>query len=161
MIPFFRFASLAFVIPLLWLCPSAAAAQSGPQPVRAAKGMVTSAEALASQAGADILKQGGNAVDAAVATALALAVTYPVAGNLGGGGFMLVRRANGDCVAIDYRETAPAAAQREMYLDRLGNVIPDASLIGGRAVGVPGTVAGLSLALEKYGTMPWAKVVDS
>lgn len=160
MIPCSRCAAPVFVLNLLWLCPLSAIAQSSPQPVRAAKGMVVSADTLASQVGADILKRGGNAVDAAVATALALAVTYPVAGNLGGGGFMLVRMANGGCVAIDYRETAPAAAQREMYLDRAGNVLPDASLVGGRAAGVPGTVAGLALALEKYGTLPWAKVVE-
>ncbi len=122
--------------------------------------MVASASGLASQAGVDILKQGGNAVDAACATAFALAVTYPVAGNLGGGGFMLIRMADGRAVAIDYRETAPAAAVKTMYQDSAGNVIPNASLIGYRASGVPGTVAGLELAQRKYGKLKWRDVIE-
>ena len=105
-------------------------------------------------------KRGGNAVDAAVAVGLALAVTHPVAGNLGGGGFMLVRMADGRAVAIDYRETAPAGATPTMYLDKAGNVLPNASILGARAVGVPGTVAGLALALQTYGTLPWRTVVE-
>jgi gamma-glutamyltranspeptidase / glutathione hydrolase len=135
-------------------------AQTAGRPVRAARGMVASAEQHATRVGVEILKQGGNAVDAAVAVGLALAVTYPAAGNLGGGGFMVVRMADGRAVAIDYREVAPARASRDMYLDVSGNVVPRASLVGHRAAGVPGTVAGLALALEKYGTMKWPDVVE-
>ena len=127
-------------------------------PVRAPHGMVASSSGEASEAGVEILKSGGNAVDAAVAVALALAVTHPSAGNLGGGGFMLVRMADGRATTIDYREVAPKAASRTMYLDPQGNVIPDLSINGYRAVGVPGTVAGLELALKKYGTRSWAQV---
>jgi gamma-glutamyltranspeptidase/glutathione hydrolase len=122
--------------------------------------MVASGEAAASRAGADILKRGGNAVDAAVAVGLTLAVTLPEAGNLGGGGFMLIHRADGKTIIIDYRETAPALASRDMYLDSRGDMVPKASEIGYRAVGVPGTVAGLALALEKYGTMKWRDVIE-
>jgi gamma-glutamyltranspeptidase/glutathione hydrolase len=121
-------------------------------PVRAAKGMVVSDEKLASEAGAEILKEGGNAVDAAVAVAFALAVVEPEAGNIGGGGFMLVRLANGQAKFVDYREIAPAGASRDMYLGANGALDPEASVIGYRAVGVPGTVAGLALALKTYGT---------
>jgi gamma-glutamyltranspeptidase/glutathione hydrolase len=134
-------------------------AQGGPQPVRAKHGMVASAEERASQVGVEILKKGGNAVDAAVATGLALAVTYPAAGNLGGGGFMMIRMADGRAVAIDYREIAPALATHDMYLDKAGR-LTRASLEGPKASGVPGTVAGLAMALEKYGTMKWADVVE-
>jgi gamma-glutamyltranspeptidase/glutathione hydrolase len=130
------------------------------QPVRAAHGMVASAIALASQAGVDVLKRGGNAVDAACATALTLAVTYPVAGNLGGGGFMLIRLADGRTTAIDYREAAPARASRTMYLNAAGNVVHNLSLVGYRASGVPGTVAGLALAQQKYGRLKWRDVVE-
>jgi gamma-glutamyltranspeptidase/glutathione hydrolase len=128
--------------------------------VRGAHGMVASSSDLASEAGVQILKRGGNAVDAAVAVALALAVTHPSAGNLGGGGFMVVRMADGRETAIDYRETAPLAATQKMYLDEAGNVVPEASTVGYRGVGVPGTVAGLALALQKYGTMKWSVVVQ-
>ena len=121
-------------------------------PVRAAKGMVVSDEKLASEAGIEILQEGGNAVDAAVAVAFALAVVEPEAGNIGGGGFMLVRLANGQAKFVDYREVAPAGASRDMYLDKDGALDPEASVIGYRAVGVPGTVAGLALALKTYGT---------
>ncbi len=134
-------------------------AQKVPEPIRAQHGMVVTANYAASRVGADILKHGGNAVDAAVAVALTLAVTHPSAGNLGGGGFMLVRMADGRAAAIDYRETAPAGASRDMYLDAQGK-LTNRSLIGYRASGVPGTVAGLALALEKYGTMPWRDVVE-
>jgi gamma-glutamyltranspeptidase / glutathione hydrolase len=121
-------------------------------PVRAAKGMVVSDEKLASEAGIEILQEGGNAVDAAVAVAFALAVVEPEAGNIGGGGFMLVRQADGNAKFVDYREVAPAGATRDMYLDKNGALDPEASVIGYRAVGVPGTVAGLALALKMYGT---------
>ena len=144
-----------------WLCValmvsvSPCSAQAGPQPVHAAHGMVASAESRASEVGVAILKRGGNAVDAAVAVGMALAVTYPVAGNLGGGGFMLIRMASGEAVAIDYREVAPQLATRNMYLDAQGNAMPEASLVGSRAAGVPGTVAGLALAQQKYGKLSW------
>ncbi|MGH9713724.1 MAG: gamma-glutamyltransferase [Candidatus Acidiferrales bacterium] len=121
-------------------------------PVRAAKGMVASDEKLASEAGIEVLQEGGNAVDAAVAVAFALAVVEPEAGNIGGGGFMLVRLANGQAKFVDYREVAPAAASRDMYLGADGFVDPEASVVGYRAVAVPGTVAGLALALKTYGT---------
>ncbi|MBI3949345.1 MAG: gamma-glutamyltransferase [Acidobacteria bacterium] len=128
------------------------------RPARAKHGMVASTSEMASQVGVEILKKGGNAVDAAVAVGLALAVVYPVAGNLGGGGFMLIRRADGRTTMLDYREMAPARAHREMYLDEHGNVIPEASTVGYRAVGVPGTVAGFAMALEKFGSLSWAGV---
>jgi gamma-glutamyltranspeptidase/glutathione hydrolase len=124
-----------------------------PEPVRGQQVMVASASDYATRAGLEILRKGGNAVDAAVAVGLALAVAYPIAGNLGGGGFMVVRTAAGKTVAIDYRETAPAKAGRDLYLDASGRVIPNASTTGYLAPGVPGTVAGLSLALEQYGTL--------
>jgi gamma-glutamyltranspeptidase/glutathione hydrolase len=129
-------------------------------PVRARHGMVASTSEIASQVGADIMKKGGNAVDAAVAVALALAVTWPSAGNLGGGGFMLIRDADGTAEALDYRERAPAAATRDMYLDAKGDLIKGASTEGYRAVGVPGTVAGLALAHKRHGHLPWAQLVE-
>ncbi|MBS1809913.1 MAG: gamma-glutamyltransferase [Acidobacteria bacterium] len=129
-------------------------------PVRGKHGMVSSVSEIASQVGVDILKRGGNAVDAAVAVGLALAVVWPEAGNLGGGGFMMIRRNDGKAVAVDYREMAPAAAHRNVYLDSKGEYIKDSSLIGHKASGVPGTVAGFAMALEKYGTMKWADVVE-
>jgi gamma-glutamyltranspeptidase/glutathione hydrolase len=131
-----------------------------PEPVRGQKVMVASASEHATRAGLEVLRKGGNAVDAAVAVGLALAVSYPIAGNIGGGGFMVVRAAAGKTVAIDYRETAPAQSRRELYLNASGNVIPEASTTGYLAPGVPGTVAGLSLALEKYGTLKWRDVVE-
>ena len=128
-------------------------------PVAGHKGMVASSEPLASQAGVNILQAGGNAVDAAVAVGFTLAVTFPQAGNLGGGGFMLIRMANGDAIVVDYREQAPEAATRGMYQDAQGDLIPHASTIGARAAGVPGTVMGLALAEEKYGRLGLARVM--
>jgi gamma-glutamyltranspeptidase/glutathione hydrolase len=128
-------------------------------PVAARHGMVASSEPLASQAGVEILQAGGNAVDAAVAVGFALAVTFPQAGNLGGGGFMLIRMANGDAIVVDYREQAPAAASRTMYQDAQGDLIPDASTVGARAAGIPGTVMGLALAEEKYGKLGLERVM--
>ncbi len=129
-------------------------------PVYAAHGMVASQEALATNIGVEILKEGGNAVDAAVAVGFALAVTLPEAGNLGGGGFMLVHMAkSGETVAIDYREKAPLNASRDMFLDAAGNADPNLSRWSGLATGVPGTVAGLALALQRYGTMSLAEVM--
>lgn len=121
--------------------------------------MVVSVEEHASAAGVEILKQGGNAVDAAIATALALAVTHPSAGNIGGGGFLLIRFADGRTTFLDFRERAPAGASRDMYLDASGKVIPEASTVGPRAAGVPGTVAGLEYASRKYGKLRWNRVV--
>lgn len=129
-------------------------------PVYAAHGMVASQEAQATRIGVDILKRGGNAVDAAVAVGFALAVTLPQAGNLGGGGFMIVHMAGGEDVAIDYREMAPAAASRDMFLNAAGDADPELSRYSGLAIGVPGTVAGLTLALERYGTMELADVIE-
>jgi gamma-glutamyltranspeptidase / glutathione hydrolase len=129
-------------------------------PIRAKQGMVASAEKLASQIGIDTLKKGGNAVDAAVAVGFALAVTHPTAGNLGGGGFMMIRFADGETACIDYRETAPAAAGRDVYLDAAGEVIPKASTQGYRASGVPGTPAGLCLAQKKYGRLSLKEVIQ-
>ncbi len=127
---------------------------ASPQPAAAKNGMVVSAHRLASDTGVAVLKQGGSAVDAAIAVAYALAVTFPEAGNLGGGGFMTVRFADGRTTFIDFRETAPQAATPNMYLDAQGQVIPLLSTRGYRAVGIPGTVAGLELARTKYGTLP-------
>src|SRR5580693_10471112 len=134
------------------------------QAVRAAHGMVATDEALGSQAGVEILKQGGNAVDAAVAVAFALAVVEPAAGNIGGGGFMLVRLADGHTSFFDYREIAPGKATRNMYIGPDGKLIPNddvtSSVIGYRSVAVPGTVAGLELALKTYGTLKLADVLE-
>jgi gamma-glutamyltranspeptidase / glutathione hydrolase len=123
-------------------------------------GMVVSAEPLASEVGVDILRAGGNAVDSAVATALALAVTLPRAGNLGGGGFLLVRSAPQKVEALDFRETAPAASTRDMLLDDNGNRDKLKATVGGLCVGVPGTVAGLVEAHKRYGKLPWRDVVE-
>lgn len=122
--------------------------------------MVATDEPLASQAGVDILKRGGNAVDAAVATSFVLAVVEPAAGNIGGGGFMLVRLANGNTTFFDYRETAPAKAARDMYIKPDGKLDEEASTIGYRSVAIPGTVAGLALALKTHGTMKLADVMQ-
>jgi gamma-glutamyltranspeptidase/glutathione hydrolase len=129
-------------------------------PVAAQHGMVASSEPQASEAGVEILRAGGNAVDAAVAVGFALAVTYPAAGNIGGGGFMLIRLASGEAVVVDYREEAPAAASPTMYLDARGELVPESTTVGARAVGVPGTVAGLALAEQKYGKLGLARVLE-
>ena len=130
------------------------------EPARARNGMVASTSEIASRVGVEVMQRGGNAIDAAVAVGLALAVTWPSAGNIGGGGFMMIRRANGDTEIIDYRERAPLGASRDMYLDKEGNVIKGASTVGYRAVGVPGTVAGLALALKRHGKLKWAEVIE-
>jgi gamma-glutamyltranspeptidase/glutathione hydrolase len=122
--------------------------------------MVVSSDSLATQVGVEILKKGGNAVDAAVAVGFALAVTYPQAGNIGGGGFMVIRMANGETVTIDFREKAPMKASENMFLDGNGNFVPEKSQVGHLSVGVPGSVAGLLLALEKYGTMSRREVLE-
>jgi gamma-glutamyltranspeptidase/glutathione hydrolase len=122
------------------------------QAVVAANGMVVAQEAIAARVGAEILQQGGNAIDAAVATGFAMAVTYPRAGNIGGGGFMVIHLANGQDTTIDYRETAPAAIDGKSFLDAQGNADPQKSRDSALAIGVPGTVAGLALAAQKYGS---------
>ncbi len=152
-------AFLSFVL-LLSLVITPANQAASRAPARGKHGMVASVSEIASQVGVDILKRGGNAVDAAVAVGLALAVVWPEAGNLGGGGFMMIRLKDGRAVAVDYREMAPAAAHRNVYLDKQGNYVPDSSTIGHKAAGVPGTVAGLAHALEKFGTMKWADVCE-
>jgi gamma-glutamyltranspeptidase/glutathione hydrolase len=128
------------------------------QPARAKQAMVVAEESLAAAVGASVLKSGGNAIDAAVAVGFALAVTFPYAGNIGGGGFMLVRLADGRSTFFDFRERAPEKATRNMYLDPSGNVTRD-SLDGWRASGVPGTVRGLEMAHHKYGQKPWADLL--
>ncbi|MFB2653782.1 gamma-glutamyltransferase [Shewanella seohaensis] len=139
--------------------PSIFSQMATAQPVWAKHGMVASQEALASRTGIEILKQGGNAVDAAVAVAFSLAVTLPRAGNIGGGGFMLVHLAKENkTIAIDYREMAPSKAKKDIFLDENGDAVTKLSREHGLAVGVPGTVMGMSLALEKYGTMTMAQV---
>src|SRR3954471_25028359 len=123
------------------------------------RGLVISSSALASDVGASILRKGGNAVDAAVATAFALAVTYPGAGNIGGGGFMVVRLANGTATTIDYSERAPLKSTPTMYPQSAGKIDRRRTATGYLAPGVPGTVRGLALAHRKYGKLPWRDVV--
>jgi gamma-glutamyltranspeptidase / glutathione hydrolase len=142
------------------LCIVARVTQAAsPAPVSADNGMVVTAQAHATRVGVDVLKQGGNAIDAAVAVAYTLAVVYPAAGNLGGGGFLTLQLADGRRTFIDFRETAPLAATADMYLDQQGKVIPDLSSRGYLAVGVPGTVAGLEYVRAKYGTLPREKLI--
>ncbi len=134
------------------------------EPVRARHGIVASTNEIASKVGVDIMKRGGNAVDAAIAVAFALAVTHPAAGNLGGGGFMMIRLKDGRTTAIDYREMAPAAATHNIYLDQNGKVLEGegGSIEGYRAAGVPGTVRGMELALRKYGShrLTWPQLIE-
>jgi gamma-glutamyltranspeptidase/glutathione hydrolase len=156
----------------LLLLPSLACSQEGTknvlpyldeQPVRAQHGMVVSVHHLAADAGVEILRQGGNAVDAAVATGFALAVVHPGAGNLGGGGFLLLRTHDGKSTFIDYREKAPLAATETMYQDAKGNVLPasslDSSVTGYRSIATPGSVAGLVYAERKYGKLGLKRVM--
>lgn len=144
----------------LWLLFGPLSLAASRQAVFSSRGLVASTSSHASDVGAAILKQGGNAVDAAVAVGLALAVTWPSAGNLGGGGFALVRTAKGEAYFVDYRETAPAAADATFYLDDKGALIPDASSVGYRAVATPGTPAGLELMHKRWGRLPWKKLVE-
>src|SRR5438552_6999813 len=154
--PFVRFLSITLTLSIS--LPAAYAHD----PVYARKGIVVAQEPVAADVGVAVLKSGGNAVDAGVAVGFALAVTHPYAGNIGGGGFMLVRMATGEAgeaIVVDYREEAPAAASRNMYLDAKGDLAPEASVVGARAVGVPGTVAGLALVEEKYGKLGLARAL--
>jgi gamma-glutamyltranspeptidase / glutathione hydrolase len=150
--------SLISTIVLLFLLNSSVLASA--RPISSKNGMVVSASSLASEVGVQILKDGGNAVDASVAVGFALAVTYPYAGNIGGGGFMVIHLNNGKNTTIDYREKAPLSAHKDMYLDKNGNYISDLSQKGATSVGVPGSVAGLIYALEKYGSLPLEKVIQ-
>jgi gamma-glutamyltranspeptidase/glutathione hydrolase len=129
-------------------------------PAHAAKAMVATVQPEASQVGVEIMKQGGNAVDAAVAVGFALEVVYPQAGNIGGGGFMLFRTANGEVHFLDYREKAPAKATADMYLDKQGNVVPDLSTVGYKSIGVPGSVAGLVYAQQHWGKLSLKQVME-
>lgn len=145
-----------FALLLLFVnCKTRPAAPTG---LVSEKAMVVSAREEASKIGVEIMKKGGNAFDAMVATEMALVVAYPFAGNLGGGGFMVYRKADGDVGALDYREKAPMAAHRDMYLDSLGNVIPEMSTKGATAVGVPGTVAGIIEVHKKFGSLPLEEI---
>ena len=148
---------LAFAFAVVVAVSGAHAASQAP--VAAENGMVVSAQHLATRVGVDVLKDGGNAVDAAVAVGYALAVVYPAAGNLGGGGFMTIQLADGRKTFLDFREKAPLAATANMYLDKDGNVVKGASTTGHLAVGVPGTVSGMEMALAKYGTMKRAALI--
>ncbi len=152
------------VIVLVFVNAGAGSLATAREPVRAKHGIVASTNELASRVGVDVLKRGGNAVDAAIAVAFALAVTHPAAGNLAGGGFMMIRLKDGRTTAIDYREMAPAAAHRDVYLNKDGKLIEGegGSLVGYRAAGVPGTVRGMELALKKYGSgkLTWSQLIE-
>ncbi|TMU56646.1 gamma-glutamyltransferase [Flagellimonas algicola] len=149
---------LILALPLLLFihCKQQPAAPTG---LVTEKAMVVSAREDASRIGSEVMQKGGNVFDAMVATELALAVAYPYAGNLGGGGFMVYRKSNGEVGGIDYREKAPLSAHKDMYLDSLGNVIPDMSTLGASAVGVPGTVAGVFAVHEKFGSLPMEELI--
>jgi gamma-glutamyltranspeptidase/glutathione hydrolase len=153
-----RYFQVCWCLLAFWLISSPLPAQM--RPTVAKRAMVVSAQKLASEAGIAMLKKGGNAVDAAVATELALAVTHPVAGNLGGGGFMLIRLADGNTFALDYREKAPLQATRTMYLDSAERPLPEKSKFGHLAVGVPGTVAGIIEAHKRFGRLPFKVVIQ-
>ncbi len=148
------------VLTLLILSYSNIIYPASKNPVRAKNGMVVSSSSLATKVGIEILKKGGNAVDAAVAAGFALAVTYPYAGNIGGGGFMVIHLNSGKNTTIDYREKAPLTAYRDMFLDKKGNFNPELSQQGATSVGVPGSVAGMIYALKKYGTMKLSEVIQ-
>ncbi len=153
-----RVLALAAAVALA-LCAGTGARAASPVAVESGRFMVVSAQRLAAEAGAEILRNGGNAIDAAVAVGYAEAVTNPCCGNIGGGGFMVAHLADGRNVFVDFRETAPASARPDMYLGPDGNVVPGASLRGWRAVGVPGTVLGLDTALTRFGRLPREQVM--
>src|SRR5256714_2061307 len=152
-----RPATPAWAAGLLFLLITVCAAST--HPVHAQHAMVVTVPQLASRGGVEVLQAGGNAIDAAVATGFALAVVHSPAGNIGGGGFMLIRMADGKTHFLDYREKAPAAATRNMYLDANGNVIEGASEIGYKSIGVPGSVAGMVYAEQKYGKLTLKQVM--
>jgi len=149
-----RVAALLLSIPILvFSCQNPSEEKEPKRGLIAEKAMVVSARGEASRIGIEIMKKGGNAFDAMMATEMALAVTFPFAGNLGGGGFAVYRLANGEIGSIDYREKAPGAAHRDMYLDENGDVIPGLSTKGALASGVPGTIAGIFEAQSKFGKL--------
>ncbi|PCJ94871.1 MAG: gamma-glutamyltransferase [Flavobacteriaceae bacterium] len=145
---------------IIFLCINCKNQPAAPTGLVAEKAMVVTAREEASKIGLEILQKGGNAFDAMVATEMALVVAYPFAGNLGGGGFMVYRKSDGDVGALDYREKAPLTAHKNMYLDSLGNVIPGKSTVGGTAVGVPGTVAGIMEVHAKFGSLPIEEIFE-
>jgi gamma-glutamyltranspeptidase/glutathione hydrolase len=147
---------LILSISLLFSFTNYSIAQTG---LIAQKGMVVSAREEASKIGVEIMKKGGNAFDAMVATELALAVAYPYAGNIGGGGFMVFRKANGEVGSLDYREKAPLAATKDMFLDKNKNVIKGKSTETPLAIGVPGTIAGVFAVHKKYGSLPMSEIM--
>lgn len=147
------------VLMLSLVLTSATLAEGGRTPLRVKNGIVTSASRLASQAGVDTMQAGGNAVDAAIATAFALAVTWPTAGNIGGGGFMVYHGEDGDATTFDFREKAPLAATERMFLGLDGEIVANSNHRGALSVGVPGTVAGLWKAHQERGSLPWAQLV--
>jgi gamma-glutamyltranspeptidase/glutathione hydrolase len=160
-----RWLTMVMMASLIWaVVPLQAGAAIGASPVYAKHAMVASQHPIASKIGIDILKRGGNAVDASIGIGLALAVVYPEAGNIGGGGFMLIRKPNGETAAIDYREMAPGAANRDLFVDKDGKLIKGegSSDVGYRASGVPGTLAGFELAFKKHGSgnVKWAELVE-
>ena len=157
----FNFRNFAIVATTaVFLIGTVASSATSRHPVRGINGVVSSSSRIASEVGVDILKQGGNAVDAAIATAFAMAVTWPSAGNIGGGGFMIYHGADGESTAFDFREKAPLASTRTMYLDGDGNIRDNSNHAGILAVGVPGTVAGMELAHKKYGSLEWAALLQ-
>lgn len=156
---FAKFLFVALLLSTLIQCRRSGP-QAEPTGLVTEQAMVVSARKEASQIGIEILKKGGNAFDAMVGTELALAVAYPFAGNLGGGGFMVYRRADGEIGALDYREKAPLSAHKDMYLDSLGNVIPGMSTIGASGTGVPGTVAGIFAVHKRFGTLPISEIIQ-
>src|SRR5690349_14644624 len=156
-----KFLRKYLILQLLALCAVAPTPvfAGGLRPTHAHHGMVVSVHPEASRAGLEVLRKGGNAVDAAVATGFALAVVHPQAGNIGGGGFMLIRMADGTVHFLDYREKAPKAATMDMYLDKQGNVVPKLSTVGYKAIAVPGSVAGMAKAEKDWGKLGLARVM--
>jgi len=151
---------ITLLIAFIYISSNAQQANTAPTGLVVTKAMVVSAREEASKIGSDIMKKGGNAFDAMVGTELALAVAFPFAGNIGGGGFMVYRKANGEVGSLDYREKAPLAATKDMFLDSQGNVIKGKSTETALAIGVPGTIAGVFAVHKKYGTMPISKILE-
>lgn len=148
------------IVTTIFLIGTIGADATSRHPIRGLNGVVSSSSKIASEVGVEIMQKGGNAMDAAVATAFAMAVTYPSAGNIGGGGFLIYHGADGEATAFDFREKAPLAATKTMYLDKDGNVRDNSNHAGILAVGVPGTVAGLELAHQRFGTLDWDVVLQ-
>jgi gamma-glutamyltranspeptidase / glutathione hydrolase len=155
-----RFTLLSLVIIAVSCYPTTDRQSSNVTGLITDSAMVVSAHPLASKIGLDIIRKGGNAIDAAVAAQFALTIVFPEAGNIGGGGFMIMREASGSISALDYRERAPSKASRDMYLDSAGNVIDGLSTKGHLSSGVPGSVDGMIEMHKKYGSLPWADLVQ-